>query len=77
MEEKFYPKKGWYVEFEKFPRFGGWSFSIGLTKELVQHCMNGYDKLPTHSGYKTGFFATFFCYQVAFGYNSVKEIKRD
>lgn len=74
MNEVFYPKKGWFAEFEKFPRFGGWSFAFGFTKELVQHCMNGYENPVTHSGYKTGFFATIFGYQIAFGYNSVKEV---
>ncbi|MDT0160455.1 MULTISPECIES: hypothetical protein [unclassified Bacillus (in: firmicutes)] len=74
-EKVFHPKKGWYAEFYKFPRFGGWSFVFGLTKELVQHCMNGYENPITHSGYKTGFFATAFGYQIAVGYNSVKEVK--
>lgn len=75
MENEFYPKKGWFAEFKKFPRFGGWSFTFGLTKELVQHCMNGYENPVTHSGYKTGFFTIIFGYQIAFGYNSVKEVK--
>ena len=74
-EKKFYPKKGLYFEFDKFPTFGGWSFALGFTKEPVSHCMDGYDKPITHSGYKTGIFITLHAYSIAFGYNSVKKVK--
>lgn len=75
-EDTFYPKKGWFAEYEKFPRFGGWSFSLGLAKELVQHCMDGYDKPMTHSGYKTYFYAIIFRSQIVLGYNSVEKVSK-
>ncbi|MBU8573692.1 MULTISPECIES: hypothetical protein [Bacillus] len=74
LKKEFCPKKGWFIDFERYPRLGTWSAAIGINRELMQHYMNGYENDITHQGYKSEIFATFFGFQIAFGYNSVKEV---
>ncbi|MEK4049870.1 hypothetical protein [Bacillus sp. FSL K6-2839] len=73
-KKDFYPKKGWFVELKNIARLDNWSVALGFNREVMQHYMKGYDNDITHQGFKTEIFAIFFNYQIAFGYNSVKEV---
>ncbi|WP_182502987.1 hypothetical protein [Peribacillus huizhouensis] len=78
MDEDFiYPKSGVILNYEKFPSFGGFSFSGGFAKEPKQVCANGYDKPITHVGFEIYFYAIFYNRQITVGYKHIKEVADD
>lgn len=76
INEAYYPKKGWFARYDKFPAFGGFSLTLGLSREPVQHCMEGYDKPISHKGFETYLFLCLLDRQFQIGYKTVKKVKR-
>jgi hypothetical protein len=73
-EDFIYPKNGIILNYDKFPTFGGFSFSVGFAKEPKLICADGYDKPITHKGFEIYFYAIFFNRQISIGYKHVKEV---
>jgi hypothetical protein len=73
-DNEYYPKSGWFFKNEKYPRFGGYSFNLGLAKNLTEHCTDGYDNPITHTGYEYSLYANIFDRQIEVGFKTVRNV---